>query len=286
MSTSNNWEPSSSEEVISDPVVVADNLGKTYTITGAAAEGEGHRIGRRQVRYVDALRNVSFVVRRGESIGIIGRNGSGKSTLLSLIAGGEAPTSGKISVAHQPSLLGVTPALQGWLTGEQNIYLGLLALGMHPQQAKEKIPEIVEWAELGEAATRPMSTYSSGMGAKLSFAISTAIQPEILLVDETLSTGDAAFADKARERMQTLLGATGNIFLVSHSLSIVRENCSRVIWIHQGDVIADGEAEEVIEDYSAFSDALKTEEVDEANQVLAHCRSRLREVKLVSMGSE
>ena len=225
-------------------------------------------------------------MRRGESIGIIGRNGSGKSTLLSLIAGGEAPTSGKISVAHQPSLLGVTPALQGWLTGEQNIYLGLLALGMHPQQAKEKIPEIVEWAELGEAATRPMSTYSSGMGAKLSFAISTAIQPEILLVDETLSTGDAAFADKARERMQTLLGATGNIFLVSHSLSIVRENCSRVIWIHQGDVIADGEAEEVIEDYSAFSDALKTEEVDEANQVLAHCRSRLREVKLVSMGSE
>ncbi len=290
MCTSNSSESSPidnpREEVIADPVVVAENLGKTYTITGAAAEGEGHRIGRRDVRHVDALRGVSFVARRGESIGIIGRNGSGKSTLLNLIAGGEAPTSGKISVAHQPSLLGVTPALQGWLTGEQNTYLGLLALGMSPQQAKEKIPEIVEWAELGEAATRPMSTYSSGMGAKLSFAISTAIQPEILLVDETLSTGDAAFADKARERMQALLGTTGNIFLVSHSLSIVRENCSRAIWIHRGDVIADGGSEEVIEGYSAFSDALKSGKDDEADQVLARHRSRSPEVNLVSMSGD
>ncbi len=280
MSTSNNWEPSSSEEVISDPVVVADNLGKTYTITGAAAEGEGHRIGRRQVRYVDALRNVSFVVRRGESIGIIGRNGSGKSTLLSLIAGGEAPTSGKISVAHQPSLLGVTPALQGWLTGEQNIYLGLLALGMHPQQAKEKIPEIVEWAELGEAATRPMSTYSSGMGAKLSFAISTAIQPEILLVDETLSTGDAAFADKARERMQTLLGATGNIFLVSHSLSVLRANCSRVIWIHRGDLVADGDAHEVSSRYAEFSHLLADGKEEEAGELLEAISNESHRLKI------
>ena len=157
---------------------------------------------------------------------------------------------------------------------------------MSPQQAKEKIPEIVEWAELGEAATRPMSTYSSGMGAKLSFAISTAIQPEILLVDETLSTGDAAFADKARERMQALLGTTGNIFLVSHSLSIVRENCSRAIWIHRGDVIADGGSEEVIEGYSAFSDALKSGKDDEADQVLARHRSRSPEVNLVSMSGD
>ena len=210
---------------------------------------------------------------RGESIGIVGRNGSGKSTLLRLIAGTEAPSAGKVSVTHQPSLLGVTPALQGWLTGEQNIYLGLLALGMGPSEAAETVPEIVEWSELGEAATRPMSTYSSGMGAKLSFAISTAIRPEILLIDETLSTGDAAFADKAKKRMETLIQAAGNIFLVSHSISTVKENCNRAIWIHQGDVIADAEVDLIISEYNRFSDLLRDGKKQMAADLLLEVRA-------------
>ncbi|WP_296143891.1 ABC transporter ATP-binding protein [uncultured Corynebacterium sp.] len=253
-----------------DPAVVAQNIGKIYKLQSSAVRsGLGKK---KHDRDVDALRGVSFVVRKGESVGIVGRNGSGKSTLLRIIAGGEAATSGKIMVSAQPSLLGVSPALQGWLTGEQNIYLGLLALGMKPAEAKEAIPDIIEWTELGEAASRPMNTYSSGMGAKLSFAISTAISPEILLVDETLSTGDAAFAAKAQERMQGLLAGAGNLFLVSHSLGYVKQNCGRALWIHQGDLIADGPAEEVSGAYEEFSALLKTNDSDKAQQVMEACR--------------
>lgn len=258
---------------IQNPAVLAEGIGKIYKITGAGAEGGSKGGTRHGVRNVDALRDVSFVAEKGESIAIIGRNGSGKSTLLNLIAGGEAPTSGRLEVSAQPSLLGVSPALQGWLTGEQNIYLGLLALGMRPSEAKDTIPGIIEWCELGEAASRPMNTYSSGMGSKLSFAISTAIRPEILLVDETLSTGDAAFGAKAQERMENLLQETGNIFLVSHSLSVVTANCQRAIWIHQGDLIADGPVDEITTAYSEFSRLLRDDEVAKAEQLLAESRT-------------
>lgn len=239
---------------VDNPAVVAENIGKDYLLTGASANDGRSWWKQKRSRTVDALRGVSFVAEKGESIGIIGRNGSGKSTLLRIIAGGEAPTTGTIHVSEQPTLLGVAPALQGWLTGEQNAYLGLLALGMTPTDAREMVPEIIEWTELGEAATRPMNTYSSGMGGKLSFAISTAVSPEILLVDEALSTGDAAFGAKAQARMETLLQNAGNIFLVSHALSVVKQNCDRCIWIHQGDMIADGPTEEVAAQYSEFSD--------------------------------
>lgn len=252
-----------------EPAVVAQEIGKVYKLQSSAVRsGLGKK---KHDRDVDALRNISFVVQRGESVGIVGRNGSGKSTLLKIIAGGEAPTSGKMLVSAQPSLLGVSPALQGWLTGEQNIYLGLLALGMRPDEAKEAIPEIIEWTELGEAASRPMNTYSSGMGAKLSFAISTAISPEILLVDETLSTGDAAFAAKAQERMKGLLEEAGNLFLVSHSPGFIKSNCGRALWIHQGDLVADGPAEDICGAYEEFSSLLKADKEEEAQQLQNAC---------------
>lgn len=248
----------SSNQVVRNPAVVAQNVGKDYLLTGASA-GDGRSWWRqKRSRTVDALRGISFVAEKGESIGIIGRNGSGKSTLLRIIAGGEAPTTGTIHVSEQPTLLGVSPALQGWLTGEQNAYLGLLALGLKPHEAREMVPEIIEWTELGEAATRPMSTYSSGMGGKLSFAISTAVRPEILLVDEALSTGDAAFGVKAQARMETLLQDAGNIFLVSHALPVVKQNCERCIWIHQGDLVADGPTEEVAAQYDEFSELFRS----------------------------
>lgn len=239
------------------PAVVAENIGKDYLLTGASANDGRSWWRQKRHRTVDALRGVSFVAEKGESIGIIGRNGSGKSTLLRIIAGGEAPTSGTIYVSEQPTLLGVAPALQGWLTGEQNAYLGLMALGMKPNEARQLVPEIIEWTELGEAATRPMSTYSSGMGGKLSFAISTAVSPEILLVDEALSTGDAAFGAKAQKRMESLLQDAGNIFLVSHSLSVVQQNCDRCIWIHQGDMVADGPTDDVTAKYAEFSELFR-----------------------------
>jgi len=264
---------------ISDAVVVADNVGKEYPLTGAHKVRNGTRP-RLGADYVDALRDVSFVARKGESIGIIGRNGSGKSTLLKLIAGGESVTSGSVYVSSQPTLLGVSPALQGWLTGEQNIFLGLLALGMPPDEAKETIPEIVEWTELGEAAKRPMNTYSSGMGSKLSFAISTAVRPEILLVDESLSTGDAAFASKAQERMGKLLSDAGNIFLVSHSLATITQNCKRALWIHKGDLIADGDSGEVTQLYTDFSTKLQ-ENSREAGELIEDIKARKAPLKFI-----
>ncbi|WP_392398864.1 ABC transporter ATP-binding protein [Corynebacterium lehmanniae] len=260
---------------IDNPAVVAQNIGKDYLLKGASANA-GRGLGRQnRSRTVDALRSVSFVAGKGESIGIVGRNGSGKSTLLRIVSGSEAPTSGMIHVSSQPTLLGVAPALQSWLTGEQNAYLGLLALGMQAEEARDTVPEIIEWAELGEAATRPMGTYSSGMGSKLSFAISTAVRPEILLVDEALSTGDSAFGAKAQKRMDSLLEDAGNIFLVSHALDTVKRNCDRCIWIHRGDMIADGPTDEVISQYSNFSDLLRKGEDSKSLEFLEEVQAEL-----------
>ena len=271
------------ERTVKRPAVVVKGVGKDYVLVGASANDGRSFWRQKRSKTVDALRKISFVAEKGESIGIIGRNGSGKSTLLRIIGGSESPTSGSVYVSDQPTLLGVSPALQSWLTGEQNAYLGLLAMGVSPKQARAMVPEIIEWTELGEAATRPMGTYSSGMGSKLSFAISTAISPEILLVDEALSTGDSAFGAKAQERMKSLLGQAGNIFLVSHALPVIKENCSRCIWIHQGDMIADGPTEEVAAQYAEFSQLLKDGAEDEARTLLESTRSKLAQVEIVDI---
>ena len=205
------------------PSVAVQNVTKTYAIgRGRSEDASAIRLGRPK-RTVEALKGVSFVAQPGETVGIIGLNGSGKSTLLRLIAGAEEPTSGRVLVRKKPMLLGVSPALHGDLTGAQNVYLGCLALGMPADKAKEQIKLIAEWTELGEAIDRPMSTYSSGMGSRLNFAISTAVEPDILLVDEALSTGDAAFGAKAKERINGVIERAGNLFLVSHSIGTVED---------------------------------------------------------------
>ncbi|QPK78593.1 ABC transporter ATP-binding protein [Corynebacterium lizhenjunii] len=239
-------------EYIEQPVVVARNLRKNYKVRDVSEDEEGGRRRKKTVT-VKALRGINFAVNKGESVGLLGRNGSGKSTLLRLISGGEAPSSGEVLVKSQPTLLGVTPALQTYLTGRQNIYLGCLAIGMSKERASEALPAIAEWTDIGPALERPMNTYSSGMSARLSFAISTAIQPEILLVDEALSTGDAAFAEKANQRMQELLKNAGNLFLVSHAPEVIERNCTRAIWLHGGEVIADGATSEVAPVYKEWT---------------------------------
>ena len=228
-----------------DPTIVVDNVVKTYAIgRGGSEDLKNSRMLRGRQR-VEALKGVSMVVSPGESVGIMGLNGSGKSTLLRLISGGEEPTTGRILVKSRPTLMGVAPALQRDLTGEQNIYLGCLALGMSPAEAREQIGIIAEWTELGEAIHRPMGTYSSGMGARLNFAISTSINPEILLVDEALSTGDAAFGAKAEQRIGEVIDKAGNLLLVSHDIRTIEKLCDRAVWIHKGEVIEDGPMEEI-----------------------------------------
>ena len=209
-------------------------------------EGSGRTV-------VHALKGVSVDARRGDAIGVIGSNGSGKSTLLAALAGLLPPTSGEILVSSEPTLMGVGAALLPGATGLRNIRLGCLALGMSADELEERIAEIVEFTELGEAIDRPIKTYSSGMRARLHFAISTSVRPEILLIDEALAVGDKGFRAKSRARLESLLADAGTLFLVSHSMPEITRLCSRALWIEKGLVVADGPVDEVVERYSEGS---------------------------------
>jgi teichoic acid transport system ATP-binding protein len=204
------------------------------------------------VNEVKAVKGISFVARRGESIGIVGVNGSGKSTLLRAVAGLIPPTSGSVYVSGEPSLLGVNAVLMGELTGERNIMIGGLALGMTKKEVNEAFDDIVDFSGIGDFVYMPMKAYSSGMGARLRFAISASAVPDILMIDEALATGDATFRNKSTERINQIREQAGTVFLVSHSLATVEAMCSRVMWVHQGELVADGPAAEVCAQYKAF----------------------------------
>jgi teichoic acid transport system ATP-binding protein len=201
------------------------------------------------VSEVHAVRGVSFVAHQGESIGIIGRNGAGKSTLLRAIAGLMPYSEGAVYARGQSSLLGVNAALLPRLTGERNIMLGGLALGLTPAQVKERFDDIVDFSGIGEFVYLPMNAYSSGMSSRLRFAISTARVPDILMIDEALSTGDQDFQIRSRDKILEVKEQAGTVFLVSHSALTVLSMCERAIWLDKGEMVMDGPAEEVINAY-------------------------------------
>jgi ABC-type polysaccharide/polyol phosphate transport system ATPase subunit len=205
--------------------------------------------GGRGLKTVPALRGVTFTASEGETIGVIGHNGSGKSTLFRAMSGLIPTTEGAIWAADRPVLLGVNAALLPELSGENNIKLGLLAMGFTPDEASARIDEIADFAELNEFIHHPMRTYSSGMGARLRFAIASAKAHSILLVDEALSVGDRRFKVKSEQRIRELRDSAGLVMIVSHSVSSLKETCERVLWIHKGELRADGPAKDVINDY-------------------------------------
>lgn len=234
------------------PSVVCSHVDITYRVYGVGKEaGEEEdnpvrRLLRRGtggvgVREVHAVRDVSFVAYRGESIGIIGRNGSGKSTLLRTIAGLVPPSAGTIWLDGRAALLGVGAVLMKELTGRQNIEVGALAMGLTPAEVRDRMGEIVEFAGIGEFIDMPMSTYSSGMAARLRFAISTVVVPDILVVDEALATGDAQFRERATERIEEIRKDAGTVFVVSHSRRAIEQMCTRAMWMDQGRLLADGD---------------------------------------------
>ncbi|HEY9493717.1 MAG TPA: ABC transporter ATP-binding protein [Intrasporangium sp.] len=246
------------------PSVIASELDIVYTVFGAKKRGTStdveqpflERILARRshvggVRKVHAVKDVSFVVQHGESVGIIGRNGSGKSTLLRAIAGLIPPSGGRVWSAGRPSLLGVNAVLLSSLTGERNVMIGGLALGLSPAQVRERYDDIVEFSGIGEFINMPMSSYSSGMGARLRFAISTAAAPDILMIDEALATGDADFQARSSERIAEIRQDASTVFLVSHSNAAIRQTCDRVLWMDQGRLVMDGPTEEVVSAYEA-----------------------------------
>jgi teichoic acid transport system ATP-binding protein len=230
--------------------VVVDGLHVVYRVYGAggnrgtAATALLRIIGRKTrptIREVHAIRGLSFVANRGDAIGIIGRNGSGKSTLLRAIAGLLPPEKGAVYTTCEASLLGVNAALLEDLTGERNVVLGCLAMGMTKKEIKEKYTQIVDFSGVGEFINLPMKTYSSGMGSRLRFAIAAAKSHEVLLIDEALATGDAEFRVKSHARIDELRAQAGTVFLVAHDLEEVEDTCNRVIWLERGKIMDQGE---------------------------------------------
>lgn len=243
------------------PTVIVEDLHVVYRVQGAGA-GKGSatsalsRIFTRKlspaVREVHAVRGVSFEAHEGDSVGIIGRNGSGKSTLLAAIAGLLPADRGQIYTRSQPTLLGVNAAILRDLSGERNIQLGCLAMGMTRKQAADARSDIVEFSGVEEEfISLPMRTYSTGMNARLRFAIAAARSHDVLLIDEALATGDADFRKRSSERIRARRDEAGTVFLVSHNHGVIRETCNRAIWIDKGTVRMDGPASVVVGAYEA-----------------------------------
>lgn len=263
----------------SDVTVVAQKLHKKYVLN---PNGSAFGFARKSKKNtVHAINDVSFVAHRGESIGVVGHNGSGKSTLFRLISGGEAPTSGGVYVSSEPTLLGVSSALQPSVSGRLNVRLGLLAMGLSPDEVRVIEDEVCAWADINDAIDRPMKTYSSGMKARLVFSISTAIKRDILLIDEALSTGDGAFTARAKARMKEFLDEAGTVFLVSHGAGTIKDHCNRALWMHAGEIIADGDALVVSSSYVRWSKATSRGDINLADELISKARSSYQKPNIV-----
>lgn len=256
--------------------VLADDLRLRYQTTARQSRSR-FRLRKKHDMSFLALRGVSLAAREGEFIGIVGRNGSGKSTLLRVLAGLEPPTSGTVVTSAKPQLLGVSAALIPDLSGEENIRLGLLAMGLTPAEAEARKDRIIALADIGDAIRMPMRTYSSGMGARLRFAISVASDPEILMIDEALSTGDAAFQERSRKAMDSMIERAGTVFLVSHAAQTIETMCTRAIWLDTGRMIADGPAEEVARAYRWYAHNLAQGKTEKAAGLLRDAAQSLEE---------
>ncbi|WP_017353351.1 ABC transporter ATP-binding protein [Clostridium sp. ZBS14] len=199
---------------------------------------------------VHAIKDFNLLIKDGERVAIIGHNGAGKSTFLKMISGIYPPTSGIMNVKGRiSSLFEFATGFEMEQTGWDNIYLRGLMLGETPKQIMSKMKEIGEFSELGDFLNMPVKYYSSGMFIRLAFSVSTAIDPDILLLDEALSAGDAAFIDKANNRMQEMVSNAKIMVLVTHNMSSAIDLCNRCLWFEKGDIMMDGEPEIVVKEY-------------------------------------
>lgn len=209
--------------------------------------------GRRRHREFVALEELDLVVEKGEVLGLVGMNGAGKSTLLKLISGTILPTSGTVVVdGHLSALLELGAGFHPEMTGRENVYLSGAIMGLNEAQMDALYESIVAFSGLEEFMSQPVKTYSSGMFVRLAFAVATCVQPDILIVDEALSVGDGAFARKSFDRIMAIKETGGTILFCSHSLYQIEAICTRVLWIHHGKVIMDGEPAVIAASYSEF----------------------------------
>lgn len=240
-----------------DSIITAENVSMRFRMdknrTTSLKEWVVTRLkGKQQYEEFRALDNVNFEVKRGEIMGIIGRNGAGKSTLLKVISGIYKPTTGKVVTAGRVApMLELGSGFDMELSGRDNVFLNGAILGFSEAFLKSKYDEIVAFSELGDFIHMPLKTYSSGMLARLAFSVATVIEPEILIVDEILSVGDAAFQSKSHARMMELMSGGTTVLFVSHSLGQIREMCDRVLWLEHGMVRKIGDSQEVCNLYEA-----------------------------------
>jgi teichoic acid transport system ATP-binding protein len=274
---------------IAEPTVVVDDIsvvyrtknqtpGRTNARSSILRSLRNRRLGDKAVK-TRALNKISFVANQGDSIGIIGRNGSGKSTLMKVLAGLIIPDTGTVYASSNPILLGVNAALISSISGAQNIRLGCLAMGMSHAEIDAKFDDIVEMSGLEHEIYHPMNSYSSGMGARLRFAIAAAVDPEILLIDEALNTGDAQFKDRSKARMEHVTNQAGTVFVVSHSLGTITGMCNRAIWIDKGDFIMDGTPDEVAKEYRNFIWRINEGNADYGRKIRAELMASLPEMR-------
>jgi ABC-type polysaccharide/polyol phosphate transport system ATPase subunit len=209
---------------------------------------------RKRDEVFEAVKHVSFSVEPGGILGIIGKNGSGKSTLLRSIAGVFSPNSGTIDLhGHSVSLMALGVGFKENLSGRENIILSGMLLGFSEKEIMDKTPQIIEFAEIGDFIDRPVRTYSSGMHSKLAFAITAMLETDIMLVDEVLSVGDERFKKKSLAKMKELITDNNRtVVLVSHDMRTLRDFCDRIIWLHDGKIMEEGEPEKALSDYQTF----------------------------------
>jgi ABC-type polysaccharide/polyol phosphate transport system ATPase subunit len=202
----------------------------------------------------EALHAITLAVLAGERVGVIGRNGAGKSTLFRVISRVLPPAEGRVYVAGRIApILELGLGFHGELTGRENVMLQGTLLGFSRAETRRRLDRIVEWAELQEFIDAPIRTFSTGMAARLAFAVATDVDPDILLVDETLSVGDEKFQRKCHDRMDGLRARGKTFMLASHSLAQIHDNCDRVIWLHHGRLVRDGDVASVSEAYHQWS---------------------------------
>jgi len=245
---------------VTEPIIVFDHVSKTFDLHRSRSRSFQEVLvnfgRRRQTRIHDdlhALQDVSFIIERGETVGFIGANGAGKSTLLKLIARILEPDAGTVTVnGRVGALLELGAGFHPDLTGRENVYLNASIMGLSRREVDRRFDEIVAFSELERFIDVPVKHYSSGMYVRLGFAVAVNMEPEILLVDEVLAVGDAAFQRKCFERIDRMRADGITLLFVSHSADAVRKHCSRVIWLDHGAMKADGTAEAVVQRYTTY----------------------------------
>lgn len=237
--------------VSAKPIIEFENVTKIYTLYKNSKQQFAALFYRsKKLQKHKALDNVSLQIYPGEAVGIVGNNGAGKSTLLKMITGVSFPDTGKITVnGRVAALLELTAGFSNEMTGRENIYLKGYLLGLKDKEIKGMEDKVVEFADLGEYIDQPVRTYSSGMKMRLGFAININIEPDILVVDEALSVGDATFKKKCKDKIKDLIKSGTTVLFVSHNKDNVKEVCKRAIYLRSGSVVCDGTVDEVLKVY-------------------------------------